>query len=103
MHLRISMVEIRLLWNVVGFDSDIYVGDSAKLTVILREYRAQVPNTLPVNSLFDFWYSYWCCLGFAPRTQLLKKSTACFTLIGDKAPTAHDSSEVAREQNQRYL
>ncbi len=43
-----------------------------------------------------------CCLGIAPRAQLLKKSTWLLHLIDDKAlPAARDRSEVARALNRR--
>ncbi len=38
----------------------------------------------------------FCCLGRAPRAQLLKKSAWLLHLVSDKAPpAAHDSNEVA--------
>ncbi len=50
-------------------------------------------------------YPQWlfCCLGIAPRVQLLKKIAWLLHIIGDKVPqAARDSTEVECSLNRRF-
>ncbi len=63
--------------------------------LILRNSTLAYPTKQDIR---DF-----CCLGRAPRAQLLKKSAWLLHHIGDKAtPAARDSSEGARALIRRY-